>query len=287
MGKTEDQIYKNISVIIPCFRCNDTIKRAVDSVVNQSLPAYEIILVEDCSNDQFKTLNTLKKIQKTYKEKINIKIIENKINRGPGFSRNVAWEFSLGKLIAFLDADDTWHIKKLEIQIDHLKNNPEIVAVCNFDKYNLDYKCREYKVEKKNKIQSVNYAEMLFKNQISTRSVLIKKSVKSRFNSNLWYSEDYCLWLDILISGGKINKLPFFLSGFYKTANSKSGLSSHLFDFFVAEFNVIKSQPTISYEMSVIKTLVLLLCIVKFVKRIFLYRLINFRGRKKNGTMGK
>jgi glycosyltransferase involved in cell wall biosynthesis len=277
MNEIEDTFYKNISVIIPCFRCHDTIERAVSSVVNQSLQVLEIILVEDCSNDQSKTLNTLKKIKKRYEEKIIIIIIENKLNRGPGFSRNVAWDYSSGNFIAFLDSDDAWHFRKLEIQIDHLRNNPQVVAVCNFDKYNLDYRCEEYEIEKKAKILSVDYNHMLFKNYISTRSVLIKKSVESRFNSNLWYSEDYWLWLDILNKGGRISRLPFFLSGFYKETNSNLGLSSHLFNFFIAEFNVIKSQQTLSFKSSIIKTSALLFCAIKFVKRMFYYGLINFK----------
>ncbi|MDC1356389.1 glycosyltransferase, partial [Pseudomonadota bacterium] len=181
MIKLTNTLYNKVSVIIPCFRCHSTIERAVKSVVNQTLPVFEIILVEDYSNDQLKTLYTLKKIQNTYKEKLVIKLIENKINRGPGFSRNVAWNCSSGNLIAFLDADDAWHCNKLEIQINHLKNNPEIVAVCNLDKYNLKYNCKEYHVDENKKFYSIDYNKMLFKNQISTRSILIKKSVPSRF----------------------------------------------------------------------------------------------------------
>ena len=50
---------KNIktSVIIPCYRCSNTIERAVKSVVDQSYKAYEVILIEDFSNDENKTLN--------------------------------------------------------------------------------------------------------------------------------------------------------------------------------------------------------------------------------------
>lgn len=286
MMESKNNFNSKISVIIPCFRCSDTITRAVLSVVNQSFTACEIILVEDYSNDQMRTLNKLKEIQVLYNDKIDIKIIKNLTNRGPGYSRNIAWDNAIGDLIGFLDADDVWRFNKLEIQYQYLKNNVELDAVCSFDKYNLDYENNICEIKKNASNQNIGYYTMLFRNIISTRSVLIKRSVKSRFNSKSWYSEDYWLWLDILYKGGKINKLPIYLSGFFKNAYSKKGLSSHIFSFFVSEFNVIKQQPSKSFKDILIKILALSFCIIKFIKRILIYRLLNFEIRKKKWKNG-
>ena len=272
--KNNNSLYK-ISVIIPCFRCSKTIDRAIMSVVNQSLPPYEIILIEDYSDDNSKTLNKLITIQSKFKN--YIKIIRNQKNMGPGYSRNLGWEKSKGNLLAFLDADDTWHLKKLETQCEFLKNNSEIDALCNFDLYNLNYKDKKISIKKNRDIERVNYNKMLFKNIVSTRSVLIKKSIENRFNSNFWYSEDYWLWLNILYKEKKIIKLPLYLSGYYKKPSSNEGLSSHILNFFISEFKVIKSQPSNSPKKIIIKYSALAFCIIKFLKRFFFYILTFFK----------
>lgn len=273
--KTNNYLDDKISVIIPCFKCSETIERAIKSVVSQTLPPYEIILIEDFSDDNGKTINKLVKLKSKFKN--YIKIIKNKKNMGPGFSRNIGWEKSKGNLIGFLDADDTWHIKKLETQCEYLKKNPQIDAVCNFDKYNLNYKSNKINVKINNNIIRVNYNTMLFKNIISTRSVLIKKSVEGRFNSTSWYSEDYWLWLNLLYKGKKIIKLPLFLSGYYKKNPINEGLSSHLLSFFMSEFIVIKSQPSNSLKKIILKYSALIFCTIKFFKRCLFYFLTFFK----------
>ena len=145
--KNERNLDYKISVIIPCFKCSETIERAIISVVNQSLYPYEIILIEDYSDDNSRTINKLTKLQSKFKD--HIKIIRNKRNMGPGYSRNLGWEKSKGNLVAFLDADDTWHLKKLEIQCEFLKKNPDIDAICNFDEFNLNYEDKKINIKKK------------------------------------------------------------------------------------------------------------------------------------------
>ena len=118
---------------------------------------------------------------------------------------------------------------------------------------------------------------MLFKNVVSTRSVLIKKSIENRFNSSSWYSEDYWLWLNLLYKGKKIIKLPLYLSGYYKKPSTNEGLSSHLLKFFISELMVIKSQPSNSTKKLIIKYLALSFCIIKFFKRCLSYILTFFK----------
>lgn len=278
MIKNNNILDYKISVIIPCYNCSETIERAVVSVINQTFSPIEIVLIEDFSDDNSKTINKLTTLQTKFKN--YIKILKNKKNMGPGFSRNLGWEKSRGNLIGFLDADDTWHIKKLETQCEFLKKNQEIDAVCNFDEYNLNYKSKKIKCKKNSHIERVSYNTMLFKNIVSTRSVLIKKSINIRFNSTFWYSEDYWLWLNLLYKGKYIIKLPFYLSGYYKKPVSNKGLSSHLLKFFISEFIVIKSQPSNSPTKIILKYLALAFCIIKFLKRC-LYYILTFSKKGK------
>ena len=99
MIKNKTNLDCKISVIIPCFKCSDTIDRAIMSVVNQSLSPYEIILIEDYSDDNSRTINKLITLQAKFKG--YIKIIKNKKNMGPGFSRNLGWTRSKSNLSLF------------------------------------------------------------------------------------------------------------------------------------------------------------------------------------------
>ena len=104
-----------VSVIIPCYRCADTIKRALGSVIAQTLPPEEIILIDDFSNDDGVTLTTLNYLRQMH-QKTSIKIVLLDKNSGPGSARNAGWKEASQPYLAFLDADDSWHPKKLEIQ---------------------------------------------------------------------------------------------------------------------------------------------------------------------------
>jgi glycosyltransferase involved in cell wall biosynthesis len=112
-----------VSVVIPCYRCADTIERAVMSVAEQTLKPYEVILVEDCSGDY--TLDVLYSLQSQF-DVDWIKIIPLKVNSGPGTARNVGWNASQQDYIAFLDADDSWHPQKIEIQYGWMVKNSDV-----------------------------------------------------------------------------------------------------------------------------------------------------------------
>jgi glycosyltransferase involved in cell wall biosynthesis len=268
---------KNIktSVIIPCYRCSNTIERAVKSVVDQSYKPYEVILIEDFSNDENKTINKLKELKVFYKNQIKIILINNSCNKGPGFSRNIGWEEAKGTYVAFLDSDDSWHLDKLKIQLKYIVKNSYVDVVCNLDQFNLINKY--YKIKEKHdwKPLKVKYRNMLFKNIVSTRSVIINRRIKSRFKNDVWYSEDYALWLEILAKGGVIHRLPFVLSFYYKNQYSNVGLTSHLFKFFKSELSIIQLQPVGSWKELIIKMFAIIFCIIKFLKRTFIYSIKN------------
>ena len=90
-----------ISIIVPCYNVSKYVSKCLDSLINQTYKNIEIILVDDCSND-----NT-RDILKEYLKKDNrIKLICNKKNSGLSFSRNVGISNSSGQYIGFIDSDD-------------------------------------------------------------------------------------------------------------------------------------------------------------------------------------
>ena len=102
------------SVIISAYNLEDYIVRAIKSVLNQDFRDFELIVINDASTD-----NTLKKI-KQFK---NIKIINNKKNKGLGAVRNIGISKSKGEYIIHLDGDDTMFDNKVLSKIDKLIGN--------------------------------------------------------------------------------------------------------------------------------------------------------------------
>ena len=94
-----------------------------DSIINSTLKPSSIIIVDDCSQD-----NSVE-IIRAYAKKINIKLIENKINIGFANSLNLALNKLEAPFYARLDPDDQVHTDRFSKQIDFLSNNPEIDIV--------------------------------------------------------------------------------------------------------------------------------------------------------------
>lgn len=114
-----------ISVIIPCYNSEKYIEACIDSILNQTYPYLEIIIIEDCSTD--KTREKLKK----YEKFDNVKIIYNKENHGLSYNRNIGMEHSTGKFIGFIDSDDYVDKTYYSTMIKAIKKNNSDVCVCD------------------------------------------------------------------------------------------------------------------------------------------------------------
>ena len=106
----------SIAVVIPCYNSTETLTRAIESIVNQSIEVKEIIVVDDYSDNP-------KKITKICSKFNSVMYIRNINNIGLAGSRNVGIWAAKSNIIAFLDADDEFHKYKLEIQLRYLSPN--------------------------------------------------------------------------------------------------------------------------------------------------------------------
>lgn len=106
-----------ISVVIPAYNAEKTIKSTVESVLNQSFSDLELLVINDGSKDS--TLDILSNIKDS-----RLKVFSHP-NSGPQFSRNRGIKEATGEYISFLDADDLWTLDKLESQFNALQTNPE------------------------------------------------------------------------------------------------------------------------------------------------------------------
>ena len=118
-----------ISIIIPLHNGEDTIIRAVKSVINSRLyrDLIEIIIVENGSTDQ-----SFEIAQKLATENSNIRVLKS--DKGTSFARNLGIEKSKGKWLIFLDADDYLLESDLDIIVENLITNNTDLCVYNYEK---------------------------------------------------------------------------------------------------------------------------------------------------------
>lgn len=111
--------FEDLSVIIPTYNRAPLLERAIASVLKQTVLPREIIIIDDGSDDQ--TSNVVRRIENF--SDLNLLYHKQK-NRGPASARNRGIEMSSSAFLAFLDSDDHWHKRKIEIQFRELvKNN--------------------------------------------------------------------------------------------------------------------------------------------------------------------
>jgi glycosyltransferase involved in cell wall biosynthesis len=109
-----------VSVIIPAYNVEAYIAETIESALQQTRSVSEVIVVDDGSTDRTaEVAESVGKIVRVYRQD----------NAGASAARNFALDHASGDLIAFLDADDLWEPRKLELQIAYLKGHPEIGTV--------------------------------------------------------------------------------------------------------------------------------------------------------------
>ena len=219
--------FANVSVIIPCYRCSKTIGTAVDSVLKQTILPREIILVDDFSNDNGATSGVLLDIRDSNLG-IPIIFISLEKNDGPGTARNVGWDKASQPYIAFLDADDSWHPGKIEIQYKWMILNPRVaLSFHRTQQIELGKKLLLNSTEFR--IKPVTFKSLLLSNVVPTRSVMLKTSVIQRFYPGKRHAEDYLLWLKIAHTEGSVWFIDLVLSYSYKHDFGEGGLNSLLY----------------------------------------------------------
>ena len=179
-----------ISVIIPTFNRKKTLERAIQSVMNQSLSPFEILIIDDGSND-----GTEEWIKENFQ---NIKYIYQN-NHGVSSARNIGIENAYGDWVAFLDSDDEWLPNKLYEQVKAIDSNPEM-KFFHTNEIWIRNGVRVNQMKKHKKYGGYIFEKCLDICRVSPSSVLIQKEVFDNigiFDESLRVCEDYDLWLRI------------------------------------------------------------------------------------------
>ncbi len=216
-----------VSVVIPCYRCEWTIDEAVASVMQQTALPTELILVEDCSGDEGRTLTRLQQIQAHNESSVAITVLPLPQNLGPGEARNAGWAIATQPLLAFLDADDSWHPEKLALQSGYMLAHAD-VDLCFHDTLIQERGERLASSLHPMEVQALHLSDMLLSNRVATRTVMLRTRIAPRFAPGLRYAEDYHLWLQILAGGHQAARIKLPLAASYKADFGAGGLTGHL-----------------------------------------------------------
>lgn len=189
-----------VSVVIPVYNGEAFIGRAINSILNQTIQPYEVIVVNDGSKDGTHTKLT------EYGDKITVITIPN---GGVANARNIGIQACTGDYIAFLDADDVWYESKLQLQIDVFSKYPDVAfCCCDYDYFDNESNMIKNHFARFKDDENFNYDSPLKKtgfllllkeNFVGTCStVIFKRSLIESvglFNVNLKQSEDYDMWI--------------------------------------------------------------------------------------------
>lgn len=179
-----------ITVVMPNYNGHRFVEQAIDSVLNQTYPNFELLVVDDCSND-----DSLSLIEHKAQSDNRIRVIALEHNVGVANARNVGIKEAKGEYIALLDNDDLWTEDKLERQLALAQKGADIVY-CSYD----------FIDEQNNSIkkpfvvpQQTNFNKMLASSVISCSTSFIKTKLMLAhpFNPG-FYHEDYVLWMELL-----------------------------------------------------------------------------------------
>ena len=180
-----------VSIICPNYNCGRFIAQSIETVLAQTHTQWEMLIVDDCSND-----NSYEIALEYAKKDNRIKLIRNEINSGAAISRNKALDLAQGEFITFLDSDDLWVAEKLEKQIKFMRNNNCDFCFSRYDLIDEDNKSlgKTARVPKK-----LSYMKLLHHDFIGCLTAMYRSDFTNGIRSFIIKNNnDYGLFLQVV-----------------------------------------------------------------------------------------
>lgn len=207
------------SVIIPTFNRRKELERCLNYLVLQTFKDFEVIICDDGSTDS--TSNLIK----NFNGKLNIQYLWNENWGGPAHPRNIGINASKGKWICFLDSDDWWYPKKLEICLSFL----EEYDIIYHDLHVFSNKGRSLLGHRKSrKISKIPFEDLVMNgNILSNSTVVVRKSIVDKVgfiseDKKLIAVEDYDFWIRISLVTDRFGYIPKFLGAYFWDESSSN-----------------------------------------------------------------
>ena len=184
-----------VSIVTPMYNGVRFVAQTIESVLAQTYPDWEMIVVDDCSPDEGAGIAMVKKYADKDKR---IRPIASPVNKGSSGARNIALRAAQGRYIAFLDSDDVWEPNFLESQLRFMKEKGAAIVTASYHRVNEKGAevLRPFIVPDR-----VNYRDILKSNPVSCLTTLYDRTLigdhyfKEELKS---LRDDYAFWLEIL-----------------------------------------------------------------------------------------
>lgn len=221
------------SIVIPSYNSQDTIEACIKSCLEQSFHDFEIIIVDDCSSDL--SSQVIEKIIDTH-QKINIVYEKFRYNQGASAARNKGIELANGEYIALLDSDDYFNKDKLKIINILLNENKDIDLLGHSYSFDEDVNL-ENRSDYPKPIQR-DCAKLVLKNFAVTPSIVFKKSIKTRFDESMRYTEDHDFFIRVCFEKYNIYYVDLPMVRLNRAALSEGGQSANNWKMRVGEIKM-------------------------------------------------
>ena len=184
-----------VSIVMPLYNAERYVGRAIESVIAQTYPAWELIVVDDCSTDA-----SVQVVRKYVDVDQRICLVQNPTpSGGPTFPRNKAIGLAKGRFIAFLDSDDIWLPTKLEEQLPLFADEDTWVVFSYYKKMDEDGHVHKRVVRSPARL---DYNKLLKGNSIGNLTAIYDTQKAGKHYFLRVGHEDYVYWLHILRQGG-------------------------------------------------------------------------------------
>ena len=194
------------TVAISAYNIENYVKRAIDSVLNQTFKNYELLVIDDCSTDS--TMEVIKQVVGQ-----NAKILQTKKNSGTAAaSRNIAIENAQGEYLLFLDGDDELYSNETLKEIDeHIKENKYDIIYLGYE--NVGHTENYYRIS--NKENSTREARLICDESFSVSSkvwnVEFLRNNNIRFKEGMYYEDElFSIKSNILSKVTTYGEFPIF-----------------------------------------------------------------------------
>ncbi|MBR4618655.1 MAG: glycosyltransferase family 2 protein [Bacilli bacterium] len=196
---------RKISIIIPTYKREKLLIECIDSILKQSYQNFEIIVVDDCSND-----GSFERVSKKYELEKRIVFIKNDINSGAGYSRKNGWCIAEGDYIIFSDDDDYYVDFNYFTDIVKIFEDDNYSIICSnaYTYYEKENSCDFHGLNFKTGITATDYLEKFqfyYKKPLSTFTAAFRKKVLEKADfSNMEMMNDSSIYLRALTSSNKV-----------------------------------------------------------------------------------
>ena len=204
-----------VSVIMPAYNSEQYIAEAIQSVLSQSIPQWELLVVDDCSTD-----STRRIIEELAGKDARIQLICNEENMGVARTRNRGISLGRGKYIALLDSDDYWKPRFLEKMIARAEQSGADIVYCSYELVDEQGKklCNDFIVP-----PETTFEEYIVRSVITCTTVLFDAQlIKNNPFPTHMYHEDTALCFQLLRDGCVARGVPEILAAYRQRYNSRS-----------------------------------------------------------------